>query len=177
MRIVKQIMAVAALLTCLSACVIDSDSDDYGGEGLLEEGTVAPDFMIYTDDFPDGFALSSLRGRYVVLEFWASWCPDCQAATPDMKNLYDTFASEDMVFVGFSLDTDEADWRAYIKENEMNWLQYCEFIPWKDSAVASAYHVNWIPTVYLIDKEGRVLFAADDISEMKDYLNSLSAQP
>ncbi len=153
--------------------MIDGDSDDYYGTGLLQEGVAAPDFIIRTDSFPDGFALSELRGRYVVLEFWASWCPDCQAATPAMLDLYNTFSSEDILFVGFSFDTDEEEWRTYVNDNRMNWIQCCELTPWKESAVAEAYNVNWIPTLYLIDKDGNVAFATVTLSEMKEKLDLL----
>lgn len=158
------------MLSCLAACVFDGDSEDNYGTGLLEEGTTAPDFIIRTDDNPDGFTLSSLQGKNVVLEFWASWCPDCQEATPDMLDLYNTFVSDDLLFVGFSFDTDEDDWRAYINDNGMNWIQCCELTPWKDSEVAAAYNVKWIPTFYLIDREGKVAFATVDISEMRGKL-------
>ncbi len=168
----RKIIAVLALLPCLASCVIDGDSEDYYGTGLLEEGTTAPDFIIRTDDYPDGFALSSLQGKNVVLEFWASWCPDCQEATPDMLDLYNTFASADTLFVGFSFDTDEDDWRAYINNNGMNWIQCREQTSWKESEVAAAYNVQWIPTLYLIDKEGKVAFATVDISEMREKLSN-----
>ncbi|MCD8290341.1 MAG: TlpA family protein disulfide reductase [Prevotella sp.] len=152
------------------SCVFGGDSDDDYGTGLLQVGTVAPDFFIYTDDFPDGFALSSLRGKNVVLEFWASWCPDCQEATADMVDLYQSFGWDDMLFVGFSFDTDKDEWQSYIKDNEMDWIQCCELTPWKDSKVATAYNVKWIPTFYLIDKDGIVVFATVDISEMREEL-------
>lgn len=162
-----------ALFPCMAACVVDGDSSDNYGTGLLEEGVAAPDFVIVSDSFPDGITLSMLRGRYVVLEFWASWCPDCQEATPDMVDMYNTFSSEDILFVGFSLDTDEEAWRSYINDNAMSWIQCCEFTSWKESAVAAAYNVKWIPTLYLIDKVGNVAFATVVLSEMRERLSLL----
>ncbi|MCD8211098.1 MAG: TlpA family protein disulfide reductase [Prevotella sp.] len=169
---IKGLIIPLILLSAITSCVVDSDSD-YKME-LLPLGTIAPDFEIYPSGGLEGFLLSSLKGKYVVLEFWASWCPDCQEATPSMVNLYETYHSEEIIFVGFSLDTDQAQWLAYIEENSMDWIQCSEFLPWKESTVASAYQVSWIPTLYLIDKDGRILFATGSIDEMGEKLKEIS---
>ncbi len=169
---IKGLIIPLILLPAITSCVVDSDSD-YNME-LLPLGTIAPDFEIHPGGGSEGFLLSSLQGKYVVLEFWASWCPDCQEATPGMVNLYETYHSEEIIFVGFSLDTDQAQWLTYIEENSMDWIQCSEFLPWKESTVASAYGVSWIPTLYLIDKDGRILYATDSIDEMAEKLKEIS---
>lgn len=169
--------AITAMILTLAmvSCTFGGDSDDEYGKGLLETGTEAPGFTIYPDGTADGITLASLRGKQVMLVFWASWCPDCQEATPGIKELHDTFSSDGLVFVGISFDTDEEDWRTYISDNGLDWIQHREQRPWSESALATAYNIKWIPTLYLIDEAGKVAFATVDISEMKSKL--LSLQP
>lgn len=169
----KKAITIMTMLLCLTSCVISEDSENEYGKGLLEAGTEAPDFIISPDGTSEDFTLSSLRGKHVLLEFWASWCPDCQKATPEMKELHGTFASGNMVFIGISLDTDEEAWRKYISDNGMSWIQHREQKPWKESALATAYNIRWIPTFYLIDDNGKVAFATVNAAEMKEKLNSM----
>lgn len=163
--------AFIAFVACLSACTFGDGGENYYGKGLLEKGTMAPDFVIYTDDKPDGFTLSSLRGGYVLLEFWASWCSDCQAATPELVSLYNEYAPKGLTVVGVSFDEDADDWRAYISEHGMYWIHYCELKPWSESTISAAYNVKWIPTLYLIDPDGKVDFATVTVSEMDKVLS------
>ncbi len=173
MCMMKKLIPAIALLLCFAGCITDSKSDEDNNPGLLSVGVDAPDFTIYPSDYPEGLALSELRGKYVVVEFWASWCPDCRRETENMKALYTDFHSEDVVFIGYSFDTDEEAWATYIAENEMNWLQYSEFVEWKDCAVATAYDVRWIPTFYLIDRDGRVACATVEYDEIREVLSQL----
>ncbi len=169
----KKILTTCTLLLCLTSCIADSTTEDDVASSFLEQGTMAPDFTISPYGSDEEYSLYQLRGRYVLVEFWAQWCPDCRNVTAEMKNLYATFADEALVFVGFSLDTDKEAWEAYITENELTWVQTCEFKEWKESDVATAYNIKWIPTFYLIDRESRVLYATIEIDDMADYLKKL----
>ena len=170
--IIKLTTFLTALL-CMASCTVGGDDDNEYGKGMLEEGTIAPDFMIYTDSRPEGFALSSLRGQYVLIEFWASWCPDCQKETENMKQMYATYAPQGVVFVGVSFDTDRDQWQQYISENGLGWIQFSELKPWKESSISTAYNVRWIPTLYLIDKDGRVVLGTVSVAEMSSRLAAL----
>lgn len=168
--LIIKLTAFLTALLCMASCTVGGDDDNEYGKGMLEEGTIAPDFMIYTDSRPEGFALSSLRGQYVLIEFWASWCPDCQKETENMKQMYATYAPQGVVFVGVSFDTDRDQWQQYISENGLSWIQFCELKPWKESSISTAYNVRWIPTLYLIDKDGRVVLGTVSVAEMSSRL-------
>ena len=71
----------------LSSCTLGGDDDIDYNKTLLEAGTAAPDFTFFTGDNPDGQTLASLRGSYVLIEFWRSTCGDCRDATPSMKRI------------------------------------------------------------------------------------------
>ncbi|MCD8289419.1 MAG: TlpA family protein disulfide reductase [Prevotella sp.] len=165
----KKLMTTCSLLFILTVCA----ADDEVAATFLPLGTEAPEITIYTADCPDGLTLSSLRGRYVVIEFWASWCPDCRKVTTDMKEMYAAYASDSLLFVGISFDTDEAVWRNYIAENSLPWIQYSRLTAWKENEIAAAYNIKWIPTFYLIDPAGNIAFATIEISEMRTELEGL----
>ena len=162
---------MASLL--LAACTIGGDEDSDYGTGLLERGTPAPDFVITENTDGSDLRLSDLQGCYVLVEFWASWCPDCQKETENMKQMYATYAPQGVVFVGVSFDTDRDQWQQYISENGLSWIQFSELKPWKESSISTAYNVRWIPTLYLIDKDGRVVLGTVSVAEMSSRLAAL----
>ncbi len=137
---------------------------------------VAPD-MPYTDltlQTPEG-AMASLsqyvgHGRYVLLDFWASWCPPCQRQTPYLKQLYSLYGNRQLSMVSISLDTDREAWLAYVRENGMVWPQLGDPKGWDSDAILS-YVIQGIPHFVLIAPDGTIV--ANNPSE--EELNTLLA--
>lgn len=169
-------MAILALLMGTSCTIAEnenSNTDKYDSQ-LLPQGTEAADFNIVNDQYPGGMKLSSFRGKYVVLDFWASWCPDCRKDIPSMVELYKKYSPKGVIFIGVSFDTNKKTWQKCIKDNGMGWIQYSELKKWKkETTVDVAYKVNWIPTTYLIDREGKVVMGTIDINKLSRALENI----
>lgn len=171
----KFVTSFLFLLSCTFGFAQDADSQ-YATE-LLKPGVEAPDFQlkgIGGDEEP--LRLSDLRGAYVLLDFWASWCPDCRKDIPAVKEMASTYADK-LLIVSQSFDTDTAAWRNCIKKYEMErigWLHSSELRKWKkETTIDGLYHVNWIPTLYLIDPEGKVVLGTVMADKMKAKLAEL----
>lgn len=153
------IKTFAALTLGLSLCTTAARAQDadakYAGT-LIAEGKEAPEIALRT---PEGkmMRLSSLRGQYVVVDFMASWCGDCMRDLPEMKRIYGKFHSRGVEFFSVSFDTDKAAWKGMIERNGITWPQVSELKKWKETKVSAAYGVKWIPSMILLDKEGKVV--------------------
>ena len=172
----KKIILLLSLVLMSMTVSAQSDSlDAKYGKNLLKAGSVAPDFKLLTADKKE-ISLSDFRGSYVVLDFWASWCPDCRKDIPEMKTLFNEFGDQKVRFVGISFDTDRDAWiNAYWTTYRMNWTQVSELKRWKHgTTIDRLYHVDWIPTMYLIDPEGRVVFGTVDINRLRESLQELA---
>lgn len=133
----------------------EEDLDAKYGAELLKPGTVAPDFTLKDlDGLP--VKLSELRGRRVVLVFWASWCPDCRAEVPDLKAMYAEADPDKVTFVSVSYDRDFATLKKFAADNALPGIQLFDPAGKKESKVGADYHVKWIPSLYLIDAKGRI---------------------
>lgn len=118
-------------------------------------GQTAPDF---TQNRPDGtpFTLSSLKGKVVLIDFWASWCGPCRAENPNVVKIYDKYKDHGFEIVGVSLDRNREDWLQGIEEDGLTWIHVSDLRYW-DSAVAKQYAVRSIPHTVLLDKEGKII--------------------
>jgi thiol-disulfide isomerase/thioredoxin len=99
--------------------------------------------------------LAALKGKVVLVDFWATWCGPCVAEVPRVKAVYDKFHAKGFEIVGISLDEDKARLQAFVKEKGMAWPQFFDGKGWENE-ICSRYSVESIPTMWLVDKEGKV---------------------
>jgi len=115
-------------------------------------GNPAPDFEL-TDINGEVVSLSDFQGKVVYLDFWASWCPPCMREVPYAKELKERFKDEeDLVFLYTSIDENPEAWRRTVKEREIKGVHLNVFGRYHE--VPSSYNVRWIPTYYIIDRNG-----------------------
>ena len=124
-------------------------------EANLAEGNAAPEFSGST---PDGnqIALSSLKGKIVLLDFWASWCKPCRIENPNVVKLYQKYSKKGFEILGVSLDETQDAWVKAIQQDGLTWKHCSDLKGWK-SGIALKYNVNAIPATFLLDKEGKII--------------------
>lgn len=134
-------------------------------------GATAPNINLAT---PGGelLALSSLRGKVVLIDFWASWCGPCRKENPAVKAIYEKYKERGFEIYGVSLDQNEGQWKAAIAKDRLTWKHVSDLKGWKSSA-AQLYGVRSIPATFLLDKEGRIYKSGFRSHELEGLLNEL----
>lgn len=122
---------------------------------LTSVGNPAPEFS-NNDANGKPVSLSSFRGNYVLLDFWASWCGPCRRENPAVVKAYRQFHNKGFNIFGVSLDDTKSDWLSAIKKDELNWTQVSELKGW-DAGVVSLYGIKAIPMNFLLDKNGVIV--------------------
>lgn len=118
-------------------------------------GKVAPDFTM-NDVNGKPLKLSQLRGKYVLIDFWASWCVPCRKENPNVVAAYQKYHDQGFEILGVSLDSKKEAWLKAIKDDGLGWKHVSELKGWTNTA-ATAYGVKSVPASFLIDKEGKVI--------------------
>ena len=150
----------------------EPDFDSKYAIELVKAGTHAPDFKMKTIDGKT-FKLSQLKGKTVVLDFWASWCPDCRKDAPEVVRMYKEYAPQGIEFVGVSMDTDVEAWRKACEQFGITYTQVSELKKFKETDIAKAYGVKWIPSMVVVDKEGKVALSTVLTYKVDKYLKEL----
>jgi len=118
-------------------------------------GAIAPDL---SGPSPDGrtISLADLRGRYVLVDFWASWCPPCRIENRHYVDLYRNYRDRGFEILAVSVDQNGAAWRSGIAEDTATWLHISDLAGWK-TPLAARYNVSALPASYLLDPSGKII--------------------
>ena len=117
----------------------------------LARARMAPAFEIVTTD-GQTISLDALKGKVVLIDFWATWCAPCREALPHMRDIARKFQGEPLIVLSVSLDEDEQKWKTFVEKNGMTWPQYRDTR--SDDALAKIFSVNAIPHTFTIDSDG-----------------------
>lgn len=147
------------------------DLDAQYAKDLLKPGTTVPAIMIEKDDKQVDW-LS--KGKYTILEFWASWCGDCRRDMSKMRSINRTFVSDSIKIKGYSFDTKPESWEKCRRDSVLMWDHQLSPITMRDSEAAKNYHLNWIPAYYLLDKENKVILATVMIEKLQAKLREIA---
>lgn len=128
---------------------------DQSRKGPPSVGDIAPDFTLEDAD-GGSFSLSSLKGKYVLVDFWASWCTPCRRENPNIVEAFQKYKDKNFTVFGVSLDSDRGAWKAAIKKDNLAWKQVSDLKKW-ESAVVPMYGIEGIPYNVLLDPSGKII--------------------
>jgi peroxiredoxin len=121
----------------------------------LGDGKVMPDIKLKN---PEGkeIALSSLKGKLVLIDFWASWCGPCRKENPNVVRLYNTYKNKGFEIYSVSLDEEKDKWMKAIEKDGLNWIHVSDLGGWS-SSVCSQFNISSIPFTILVSKDGKII--------------------
>jgi len=116
----------------------------------------APLDLKFTSVDGQSIDLSKMRGKVVLVDFWATWCPPCRGEVPNVVAAYQKYHDKGFEIVGISLDQDKDALVAFTKENGMVWPQYFDGKGW-DNDISKGFGIQSIPTMWLVGKDGKLI--------------------
>jgi len=136
-------------------------------------GAFAPEFTL-PDTSGKPVSLSSLRGKYILLDFWASWCIPCRHNNPEIIKLYNQYKDRGLIILGISLDGSDGHnaWTKAIIQDNLKWLQLSDLKGWKSDA-ALLYDVNSIPQNFLIGPDGKIVAQGLSNESLEEKLTAI----
>jgi len=137
----------------------------------VQVGSEAPDFTLPDVD-GNPVSLSSFRGKYVLVDFWAAWCPDCRKENPNIVAAWEKYKNKNFAVLGVSLDRNRDQWLAAIEKDKLSWTQVSDLKYWSSEA-AVLYCIRWIPMSFLIDPEGKIVAVGLEGEDLHNKLEEL----
>lgn len=133
-------------------------------------GESSPDFSISVDE-----KLSDLRGQYVLLDFWGSWCGPCRAESGDLVKLYQNYKPKGLEVVSVGIETDSSRWQRAIAKDGLKWPYHvfdgATSLRFFDSPIAALYNVKEVPTKYLLNDQGVIIAVNPSFSSIEKLLS------
>jgi thiol-disulfide isomerase/thioredoxin len=169
------------LLQFYNATFPDSLKQTFEGKEIIKKlagrintkrGGEAPDF-IAKDFHGNTIALNKLHGRYVLLDFWASWCAPCMREMPEIKNIREKYSPKKLEIISIALDDDTLSFKAALEKIKPSWIEI-----YNNRDLINSYAIVQIPQLYLIDREGYVIYNNEeekdyDLTKLKQLLNQV----
>ncbi len=147
----------------------------YNAERMLAEGNPAPD-IVQNNFEGKPIALSSLRGKVVLIDFWASWCGPCRRENPNVVRMYRRLKPKGFEIYGVSLDQDRNAWMNAVARDSLSWIHVSDLRQWQNAA-ARLYKVSGIPYTVLIDRKGNIVAKGLRGPELEARVEELLAKP
>jgi thiol-disulfide isomerase/thioredoxin len=134
-------------------------------------GSMLPDMSQST---PEGetISLSDYRGKYLLIDFWASWCAPCRAVNPEMLELYNKYHAHGLEMLGVSLDRNAEDWKLAIEQDSLIWDHVSDLMYW-DNEISRYFGINSIPYTILVDPDGRIIAKKLHVQELENKLKDI----
>jgi thiol-disulfide isomerase/thioredoxin len=136
-------------------------------------GSQVPYFSI-TDNKKREITNETFMGKYLLIDFWASWCAPCREETPYLLNAYKKFAGKGLKIISISVDVNKQSWEDAIKKDKLPWIQACNLEDPDSNKISRDFGITFIPANFLIDKEGKIvaknLMRQDIEKELKRFL-------
>jgi peroxiredoxin len=149
------------LLLCLLVC-------SYSLTAQFAVGVNPPDIQLKNQN-DSVVSLHSLKGKVVIIDFWATWCGPCRLANKTLKKLYNKYQSQGLEIFSISNDYTTTDWKRGIKADKINWLQVFD----EGGKISNAWRIGYLPFTFVLDKTGKIVAADVEARNLEKEIKKL----